>query len=126
MPHSCPPDITAGAAARALARREAELRAVLQAQGGVPAAAEANSDVHDFKDAAGDEMRAAVDDVVAAGALTELQAVRAALRRLADGSYGNCLECGEPIEAQRLGALPQAALCAGCQSQLERAQAHPR
>jgi DnaK suppressor protein len=40
-----------------------------------------------------------------------LAAVVAAMRRLEDGSYGRCDECGGPIGAERLEALPWAVLC---------------
>jgi len=48
-----------------------------------------------------------------------LRAVQDALARLADGTYGECLECGEPIGALRLSVLPEAALCVGCQGMAE-------
>ena len=35
----------------------------------------------------------------------------AALARLADGTYGRCVDCGRPIEAERLEALPYVATC---------------
>lgn len=44
----------------------------------------------------------------------ELTQIDAALRRLEDGSYGECLECGEPIAAKRLELDPSAPLCIGC------------
>ena len=44
-----------------------------------------------------------------------LAAVEAALVRLDDGTYGRCTECGGPIAAERLEALPWAALCIECQ-----------
>ena len=34
--------------------------------------------------------------------------------RLADGSYGDCTRCGEPIEERRLRALPAAEHCLRC------------
>jgi DnaK suppressor protein len=34
-----------------------------------------------------------------------------ALAKVADGSYGRCDVCGEPIAAERLEALPWAVLC---------------
>ncbi|BAU72523.1 TraR/DksA family transcriptional regulator [Metapseudomonas furukawaii] len=34
--------------------------------------------------------------------------------RLADGSYGYCQRCGEPIEPARLAVLPAAEYCLGC------------
>ena len=38
----------------------------------------------------------------------ELREVRSALDRIAEGSYGLCQQCGEPIELERLRALPTA------------------
>jgi RNA polymerase-binding transcription factor DksA len=46
--------------------------------------------------------------------------VAAALRRLRDGTYGFCVDCGQPIEEGRLLALPAAALCTGCATVHER------
>jgi DnaK suppressor protein len=44
----------------------------------------------------------------------ELGKVTAALRRLADGSYGQCERCGSPIEEGRLRALPHTSVCLSC------------
>jgi RNA polymerase-binding protein DksA len=44
----------------------------------------------------------------------ELGLVEAALRRLDDGTYGSCTSCGKPIAAERLEAIPWAALCIDC------------
>jgi RNA polymerase-binding transcription factor DksA len=38
----------------------------------------------------------------------ELREVQAALERLGAGTYGVCMKCGEPIDPQRLKALPTA------------------
>ncbi len=43
-----------------------------------------------------------------------LERIVAALRRLEDGSYGACVECGIAIDAARLSALPEAATCYDC------------
>ncbi len=48
----------------------------------------------------------------------ELQQVRTALRRLAEGEYGICSECGQVISAGRLAALPYATLCIECAERL--------
>ncbi|RFA11384.1 hypothetical protein B7R54_18085 [Subtercola boreus] len=40
--------------------------------------------------------------------------VDAALERLAAGTYGACIRCGQPIGFERLDALPSAALCITC------------
>lgn len=39
------------------------------------------------------------------------QAVESALQRLADGTYGYCVETGKPIGVQRLIAAPHAMYC---------------
>jgi DnaK suppressor protein len=45
-----------------------------------------------------------------------------ALRRIDDGSYGDCERCGKPIDERRLEALPTARFDAACQSQIESRQ----
>ena len=50
----------------------------------------------------------------------EMRAVAAALRRLADGTYGVCTDCGAEIGFQRLSAEPAAARCLGCQARHEK------
>jgi DnaK suppressor protein len=44
----------------------------------------------------------------------ELQRIAAALRRLEDGDYGDCQDCGEPIDMRRLEMDPAATLCIRC------------
>ncbi len=43
-----------------------------------------------------------------------LAQIDAALRRLAEGSYGRCERCGQPIGAARLAARPVATSCISC------------
>ncbi len=43
-----------------------------------------------------------------------------ALMQLADGRYGRCEECGGPIAAARLRAMPDATTCLRCQEAKER------
>ncbi len=50
----------------------------------------------------------------------ELTRIDAALRRLDAGTYGDCLDCGEPIAAPRLVADPTATLCLTCAEAAER------
>ncbi len=38
----------------------------------------------------------------------------AALKRIEDGSYGYCIECGNPIEKGRLEAVPHTQHCVNC------------
>jgi DnaK suppressor protein len=49
-----------------------------------------------------------------------LREVRAALRRITDGSFGVCEQCGEDIHSKRLAAIPWTALCFECQEELDR------
>lgn len=46
--------------------------------------------------------------------VAELRAVRAALKRIEVGTYGECARCGDDIPKKRLEIVPHAALCAKC------------
>jgi DnaK suppressor protein len=50
----------------------------------------------------------------------QLRDAHAALRRMNEGSFGVCEECGEDIHPRRLVAVPWTALCIECQEQLDR------
>ncbi|MES1937266.1 TraR/DksA family transcriptional regulator [Salinisphaera hydrothermalis] len=52
----------------------------------------------------------------------EIHDIDAALARMDDGSYGQCVDCGEPIALARLEAYPSAKRCYACQQAVERAQ----
>jgi DnaK suppressor protein len=45
----------------------------------------------------------------------EIRAIERALKRMALGTYGICVSCGQPIERERLEAHPTANRCAACQ-----------
>jgi DnaK suppressor protein len=49
----------------------------------------------------------------------QLTLIRAALDRLADGSFGECLNCGTRIGTKRLEALPWTPYCINCQEKIE-------
>ena len=49
-----------------------------------------------------------------------------ALRRLEEGSYGYCFECGEEISERRLRALPFAVRCKDCEEAREVRQQRER
>jgi len=46
--------------------------------------------------------------------------IDAALKRIDDGTYGTCSNCGKEIAQERLEAYPWAALCIDCARQAER------
>lgn len=48
-----------------------------------------------------------------------LELIDAALSRIQDGSFGECLHCGQEIGAKRLAAIPWTRYCITCQELLE-------
>lgn len=50
----------------------------------------------------------------------EIASVKRALARIADGTYGECVRCGNDIAPGRLEARPEAALCIDCARSNER------
>ncbi|HSF99873.1 MAG TPA: TraR/DksA family transcriptional regulator [Vicinamibacterales bacterium] len=55
-----------------------------------------------------------------------LQRIDDALARHAEGTYGNCFECGEEISERRLRALPFAVRCRECEEEHELAERRER
>ena len=45
----------------------------------------------------------------------EIPQIEAARKRVADGTYGSCIACDEPIAARRLEAIPEVPLCMACE-----------
>jgi DnaK suppressor protein len=52
-----------------------------------------------------------------------LRKVTEALKKIDDGSYGECDSCGEQIELRRLQARPTATLCIACKEEEEKINA---
>lgn len=52
-----------------------------------------------------------------------LRDVEAALKRIADGRYGECIDCGRDIDYERLKVYPTAMRCVICQAQHEKVYA---
>jgi DnaK suppressor protein len=57
--------------------------------------------------------------------VNEVREVEDALQRIAVGSYGVCVECGKPVELERLEVYPAARRCFLCQSRYEKSHAGP-
>jgi DnaK suppressor protein len=51
-----------------------------------------------------------------------LRNVRAALRRIDEGTFGVCVHCEEEISLKRVNAVPWTPFCISCQEQADRAQ----
>lgn len=55
-------------------------------------------------------------DALEGSAVGEIDEIRAALKRIDEGTYGTCARCGDEINQKRLEALPYATLCIQCAS----------
>ena len=53
----------------------------------------------------------------------QLAEVEHALQKFEKGTYGLCDVCGQPIDPERLEALPQANLCMNCKARNEKGRA---
>lgn len=69
---------------------------------------------HGFSDAAADTASRREILQLAGKTAEELAAVRHALARLEDGSYGTCERCGKPIAEERLEFRPISVVCIDC------------
>lgn len=91
---------------RGLMHRVGAIRADIQGESGAD-----NQNVEEQAQAAeNDEVLDALDDQTR----KELERVEAALQRMGAGDYGECVDCGEPIQLVRLKAIPWAWRCVDC------------
>jgi len=70
--------------------------------------------VQDFSDQAIQTQNDETLEAIGAAAVTEITAIDRALLRLAQGQYGVCENCEEPIDAERLRVVPYATTCGNC------------
>jgi DnaK suppressor protein len=105
-----------------LAQRTALLAQIAEQRGGVISRAEAANDHFGKPEDSPAEVTTARDFEFAMGEheIAALGAIDAALQRIADGSYGQCTDCGVTIPANRLQAAPEASRCIHCQEKAER------
>jgi DnaK suppressor protein len=71
-------------------------------------------------DAAREPARAEVHLALREAARSALRDIDHALRRIQNGSYGRCAQCGEGLSMERLATLPMAAQCGSCQLATQR------
>ena len=71
--------------------------------------------MEDTDDWAVADAMAAMDIASVSRVLAILADVETALSRLADGTYGECVDCAAGIPYARLSAYPAAKRCVGCQ-----------
>jgi RNA polymerase-binding transcription factor DksA len=102
---------------RLLARRAELIHRFREATALADDAAEPSSEVIDT---ANGQWEARVFSRYGDAETRQLSAVEAALGRIATGTYGTCIRCGLAINAARLTAMPEAAMCASCASWVEK------
>ena len=98
-----------------LERKQAELVQMLRKRDGI--AIEKSADEMDETQYAS-ERDLAIRNVDRESRL--LRDVKAALRRIHEGSFGTCMECESAISPKRLAAVPWAPLCFHCQDGADR------
>jgi DnaK suppressor protein len=76
---------------------------------------------HDLGDESVAALLADLDQAELSRDVMELRAIEAARKRLADASYGVCVDCGVDIGFERLQAEPAAPRCIECQRRHEKA-----
>jgi RNA polymerase-binding transcription factor DksA len=68
----------------------------------------------DFEEQAADLDDDAVLESLSHAGRTEVHLIEAALKRIEEGTYGKCIDCGKAIAKRRLEALPEAERCLSC------------
>lgn len=108
--------------AQLIAQRTALLAQIAEQRGGHIGRAEAANDHFGKPEDSHAEVITARDLEFALGEheVAALGAIDAALQRIAEGSYGQCTDCGVTIPANRLHAAPEASRCIHCQEKAER------
>lgn len=99
----------------------AEIAAKLEAQDN-PAVIGLRNRMEETDDWAVADLETALDVAEVSRDVGELHEVDSALARMADGTYGECIDCARPIPYARLAANPSAARCITCQERVEAAQ----
>jgi DnaK suppressor protein len=82
-------------------------------------AIEASDGPQDFEDVAVDFLETQQEQSLLVNQQALLIEVQRAIERIDNGTYGKCVECGQPIPEKRLEALPWAARDVKCEEKLE-------
>lgn len=114
MSHTTPTEPALKLLERELGARREDLQARLSEFARRP---ERGADLN-FGKRIGDGTTEAVSRLTDVGVGRSLEAtverVERAISKLAEGSYGTCDRCGEPIADGRLAAAPESVLCVAC------------
>ncbi len=82
-------------------------------------AVEASDGPQDFEEIAVDFLETQQEQSLLVNQQALLTEVQHAIERIDNGTYGKCVECGQPIPEKRLEALPWAARDVKCEEKLE-------
>lgn len=86
------------------------------------AATRGDDGVEDIGDMAESDLEESTAFDVASRESQLIEDIDDALRRIDEGTYGQCVRCGKPIDEERLKAMPTAKYDAACQAAIEAAQ----
>jgi DnaK suppressor protein len=86
-------------------------------------AREASGDISSFSfhmaDQSGETFRRELQASLTSEQIRTLRAIDEALKRIYEGTYGKCTNCGERISKERLDYIPYARHCINCQRTFE-------
>src|SRR5436309_4584493 len=82
-------------------------------------AVEASEGPQDFEEISVDFLETQQEQSLLVNQLALLTEVQRALERIDNGTYGRCVDCGQPIPEKRLEVLPWAARDVKCEEKLE-------
>jgi DnaK suppressor protein len=97
-----------------LLRKRAEILAASTGSRPLPASMDVNSRQGDLADQASGNNEVHIQLKLKQTDAKILQAIEEALFRMEKGVYGICRDCGEPIAAARLEAIPWTRVCITC------------
>lgn len=80
---------------------------------------EASEGSQDFEEVAVDFLETQQEQAILVNEQALLTEVERALKRIEEGTYGRCVDCGQPIPEKRLQAIPWASRCIKDEDRLE-------
>lgn len=90
----------------------------LRGVGGDPSGSLSNTPLH-LADLGTDTFEHDISVGLLENTFNMLEMTRSALRRITDGTYGVCQECGKEIPAKRLRAVPYTPHCVSCAREIQ-------
>ena len=107
-------DALLAALKEALLRKRSEILATSTGTRPLPASVDVNSRQGDLADQASGNNEVHIQLKLKQTDAKILQAIEEALFRMEKGTYGTCGDCGDPIAAARLEAIPWTRVCISC------------